>query len=117
MLIIHTDGRFEEVPYKNYRSITAGVNRTGEDHPFCAAPVPEGDAAGYCVYVNDDGLMIDMDENEPVEQLCNYAPLVGPAVVVSFEESGEEDLIGYIKPGARKKFLARLELLRKAHAF
>lgn len=114
MIVIHPDGRVENVAYVDYKSIEKGVNPHGRDDPFTTVPIPERDAAGYTVFANDVGLLIGLDHNPWAEELCDYEPLVGPVVVASFEESKEDDLIGCIVPAKRKQFLQRLEDVCKA---
>lgn len=109
MYIIRPNGTVETVVWKTYKDISAGVNE-GSDDAFTSVPLPEGNACGYCVYVNDVGLLKGLDPNPWAEQVCEYHPLVGPAVIVSFEESQEDDLLGMIEEEARNKFLKRLNL-------
>lgn len=112
MLIIHENGRCEEVAWKSYRSIVEGVNKPGCDDSFTSVPIPERDEAGYTVYANDVGLLIGLDPNPWAEVLCRYSPLVGPIVVLSFEESHEDDLIGSINPGVRAQFEKMLSTVK-----
>ena len=114
MRIIHPDGRCEYAPYVDYTSICKGVNMPGDDHPFTSVPIPERDAAGFTVWDNDMGLLIGLDPNPWAEDLCDYDNLVGPIVVTSFEESKEDELMGYIVPAVRERFLQRLADVQEA---
>lgn len=112
MIIFHADGRVEERKYTDYKDIVAAVNVPGGDHAFTAVPLPEGVASGYVMYVNDDGLLINLLENGAAEYLAQYTPLVGPAAVLTLEESGETDLLGEVVPEAKASFELRLAAVK-----
>jgi hypothetical protein len=116
MIIIHEDGRVErDVPHVDYTSITKAVNPPGRDDPFTTVPLPEGMACGYTMWANDVGLLIGLRENLGAQMLASYAPLVGPVCVTTFEESGDEELLGEVTPLAKANFETRLnEFLRYA---
>jgi hypothetical protein len=108
VIIIYPDGRIENVTYTDYTSIHAAVNPPGRDDAFTAVPLRESHRCGYTVYVNEVGLHTNMPVNEFAERLCDYAPLVGPAVIVTHEESNETDLLGDLIPECRESFKRRL---------
>lgn len=112
MIIFHPDGRVEERKYEDYKDIVAAVNEPGGDHAFTTVPLPEGPAAGYVMFVNDDGLIINLHENAAAEYIAQYTPLVGPAVLMTFEESGDTELIGDVIPEAKAALEIRLAAVK-----
>ena len=112
MIIIHPDGRVErDVPYVDFTSIEKAVNMPGGDEPFTAVPLPESHRCGYTVYVNDNGIALGLPLNTFAEELCEYEGLLGPAVVVTHVESGEDSLIADIAPQFQAAFVVRLGLV------
>ena len=109
MIVIQPDGSYAEVPYVDYTSITAAVNPPGRDDAFTAVPLPEGVACGYSMWANDNGLLVGLPENRSAEYLAQYAPLVGPVCLTTFEEAKEDELIPEIKAEARESFKKRLD--------
>lgn len=114
MIIIQPDGSFTVVPHGDgIDAISKAVNPPGYDSPFCSVPTPEGDASGFTVYANDEGLLHnpgDFPLNHKAMELCQHfhSPLVGPVCVTSFEESGETDCMPYVTTAGQRSFLARL---------
>jgi hypothetical protein len=71
---------------------------------------------GYAVYVDYDGLGKGLPGNPYVEWLIlglrYHTPIVGPAVVVSFEESGEDKLLPHVDPEVKKQFERQIHALQ-----
>jgi hypothetical protein len=113
MYLIFPDGRVETKKYESYKSIGEGVNLEtgGRDDPFTTVPLPGGFSEGYSVFANDNGLLIDLPRNPAAEKLAQYPELAGVVVVASFEESGEDELVGYTDPAAKKAFEQKLQAI------
>ena len=99
--LIRADGTSEEFKWEGIKSF--------DDHiGDIAAAAPVSLHVGYSVYVDDSGLLKDLPRNAAAEELSQYQPLVGPALVVSYEEAGEDELLSLVHSEAKKLFEARL---------
>jgi len=111
VIIINTDGTAEFKRYADYTSICSAVNPPGRDDPFTSVPLEDHSESGYTVYANDNGMLIPLPRNKKAEQLTGYPELYGPICVTSFEESGEDECMGYIVEESRAAFEQKLRSL------
>jgi len=92
------------------------LNNTHQIFPsglFCAVPILEGTACGWDIYVDDEGLLLNLDLNSYAAILSGHVGslLVGPAFVCSQEEMQETELVEMIDQEAKRRFENRLRQL------
>ncbi len=108
-IVIYPDGTMTDFVYKGVED----ANRLVGGLIDCVAL---GSEVGYLAIVNDEGLLLNMALNTKAEMLTGYGPLAGPCVVVSFEEAGEDELLGEVNKNAKAAFEAKLLKLRGERA-
>jgi hypothetical protein len=103
-ILIRPDGSSKSFPYASYRDAQRELGG-------CFCGVPGQVDAGYLVLVLDEGRLLDEPRNTIVEILTGYPEVYGAAVVVSYQEAGEDELLHRIRKPARDAFDRRLSTL------
>jgi hypothetical protein len=99
--VIHPDGRRVDFAYTGIRSAHEQLGGYFDS-------IPGQQPAGYLVLVHDEGAVLSLPRNAHVEQLTGYPEVYGPAVIVSYEEADEDELVDQVHTAARAAFDQRL---------
>lgn len=101
-ILLQPTGEVRRFEYRTFKDAVRELGGYFETVPYQVS-------AGYLVLVHETGALDGLPRNDAAQRVTGYPEIYGPAVIVRFEEAGEDELLHRVNDEKRAAFERRLE--------